>query len=63
MWRDVCLANGAALRRELALYRTELERIEALIARGDGNGLLRLFESARRARESWLERTGGGDPA
>ena len=30
MWRDVCLANRAALRRELAIYRDELERIEAL---------------------------------
>ena len=56
MWRDVCLANRAALRRELAIYRDELERVEALIAQGDGDALQALFERARMARESWRAR-------
>jgi prephenate dehydrogenase len=56
MWRDVCLANRAALRRELAIYRDELERVEALIAQGDGDALQALFERARTARESWRAR-------
>jgi len=56
MWRDVCIANAAALRRELTLYRGELERIDALIAQGDSAALLALFERARAAREDWLVR-------
>jgi prephenate dehydrogenase len=59
MWRDVCLANRAALRRELAIYRDELERVEALIAHGDGDALQALFERARTARESWRVRSAG----
>jgi prephenate dehydrogenase len=61
MWRDVCIANAAALRRELALYRAELERIDALIAHGDKAALLALFERARAAREDWLVRQAGVD--
>ena len=59
MWRDVCLANRGALRRELAIYRDELERVEALIAQGDGDALQALFERARAARESWRARSAG----
>jgi prephenate dehydrogenase len=55
MWRDVCLANRAALQSELARYRGQLERIDALLAQGDGDALLDLFERARTARGCWLE--------
>ncbi len=61
MWRDVCLANRDVLRGELAAYSAELRRIDALLAAADGQALLSLFERARSARESWLERTRGGD--
>lgn len=61
MWRDVCLANRDALRGELTAYTAELRRVDALLAAADGQALLRLFERARSARESWLERTRGGD--
>ena len=62
MWRDICLANRAALRRELAIYRDELERIEALIAHGDGDALLALFERARAARVHWRTRSSADAP-
>jgi prephenate dehydrogenase len=62
MWRDVCLANRAALRRELAIYRDELERIEALIAHGDGDALRALFERARAARAHWRARSSADTP-
>jgi prephenate dehydrogenase len=61
MWRDVCLANRAALQRELAAYRGELDRVGALLAAADGDALLRLFERARVARDGWLARQSGGD--
>ena len=63
MWRDVCLANRAALRSELASYRARLDRIDALLARSDGDALLGLFERARTARGRWLERRDDEDHA
>lgn len=59
MWRDVCLANRGALRAELADYRKQLDRLDALLAQGDGEALLRLFERARAARGRLLEARGG----
>ena len=63
MWRDVCLANRDALRGDIARYRAELDRIDALLARRDGDALLALFARARAARDAWLERTSGRDEA
>ncbi len=55
------LPPGARLQRELAAYRGELDRVGALLAAADGDGLLRLFERARVARDGWLARQSGGD--
>jgi prephenate dehydrogenase len=63
LWRDVCLANRDALRRDLARYRAELDRIDALLERRDGDALLALFTRARSARDAWVERTSGRDEA
>jgi prephenate dehydrogenase len=54
MWRDICLGNATALRRELSAYRAELDRLHALLLSVDGDGLLALFERARVARNAWL---------
>jgi prephenate dehydrogenase len=54
MWRDICLANRAALLKELARYGSQLESVRALLEAGDGAGLERLFASSREARERWL---------
>jgi len=54
MWRDVCLGNATALRRELSAYRAELDRLDALLVSADGDGLIALFERARVARDAWL---------
>lgn len=54
MWRDICLANAAHLRADLAAYRRQLDRIDAMLARGDGAALVGLFAQAREARETWL---------
>jgi prephenate dehydrogenase len=63
MWRDVCLANREALRRDVARYREELDRIDALLERRDGEALLELFAQARTARDAWIARASGGDEA
>jgi len=54
MWRDVCVGNAIALRRELAAYRSELDRLDAMLAAADGDGLAALFKRARNARDAWL---------
>ena len=54
MWRDVCLGNAAALRRELASYRVELDRLDSMLSAADGDGLAALFTRARHARDAWL---------
>ena len=55
MWRDICVANRAALIEELDLYLGELLRARVLLAAGDGPGLEAMFATARVARDAWLE--------
>jgi prephenate dehydrogenase len=52
MWRDIALANRAALGGELAGYRAELERLQAAIDAGDGPALDALFARASRVRRA-----------
>jgi len=58
MWRDICLANHVALRRELSTYRAQLDRLDALIDAGDGAALAAVFSRARDARTAWLASNG-----
>lgn len=54
MWRDICLSNRDVILNELDRYRAELGRIEALLQAADGDGLEKLFATARDARSRWL---------
>ena len=58
MWRDISVANRTALGAELARYRASLDVIQKLIDAGDAEGLGRIFERAREARERWLRSQG-----
>ena len=60
MWRDVCLANRAALLAELDGYTEVLSRLRAAIDAGDGAALETVFARSRAAREAWQERGGKG---
>jgi prephenate dehydrogenase len=65
MWRDISLANRDALLAEVIAFRTQLDRIAALLTAGDGAGLEAVFASARAARRAWDSRrnaTGGRVP-
>ncbi|ABN90360.1 bifunctional prephenate dehydrogenase/3-phosphoshikimate 1-carboxyvinyltransferase [Burkholderia pseudomallei] len=61
MWRDVCLANRAALLDELDAYTAVLARLRAAIDAGDGAALEAVFARSRAARAAWRER--GAKPA
>ncbi len=58
LWRDVALANAGPLRAALAEFRAALDRLEALIAAGDGAGLVAALEAARSVRRALDEDAG-----
>lgn len=55
MWRDISLANKAALLSELTAYQDELEQLKKLLEHNDGAGLQALFERASVARNNWAK--------
>ena len=66
MWRDICVANRAALLAELDDYVNVLARFRAAIEASDGAALETVFARSRAAREAWQERGGkrvGGSQA
>jgi prephenate dehydrogenase len=63
MWRDICLANRAALLGDLRRYQDELARLGAMLEQGDAAGLQRAFEEARAARRAWSAQRGAPDRA
>jgi prephenate dehydrogenase len=55
MWRDISVANRAALVAELDRYMNALVHMRVMLASADADGLEKLFASARDARNAWLE--------
>lgn len=59
MWRDIALANRAALGPALAGLEEELRRFRQLLDAADPAGLEQYFAEARQLRQHWA----GGSPA
>lgn len=55
MWRDIALANRAALLIELDAYLTALQALRQSVEVGDADALLEMFSRARAARENWMK--------
>ena len=55
MWRDISLANKAALLSEITAFQTELTLVKNLLENNDGAGLQALFERASLARNAWAK--------
>lgn len=55
MWRDISLANQAALLGELDAYMAQLTRLRSMLATHDGAGIETIYTSAQRARQKWIE--------
>ncbi len=51
MWRDICLWNRDNLVSQIDTYQACLEKLKGLVKAGDGEGLAREFERAKRVRE------------
>ncbi|CAB3644375.1 prephenate dehydrogenase [Paraburkholderia rhynchosiae] len=60
MWRDVCVANRAALLDELDAYTAVLARLRTAIEAADGAALEAVFARSRVARTEWQEQRAGG---
>ncbi|PQV52076.1 prephenate dehydrogenase/arogenate dehydrogenase family protein [Paraburkholderia sp. BL21I4N1] len=60
MWRDVCVANRAALLEELDSYTAVLARLRAAIEAADGATLEAVFARSRVARSEWQEQRSAG---
>lgn len=55
MWHDICLNNREALLKMIRRFGEELATLTAAIERGDGEMLLKTFERAKTARDSYCE--------
>ena len=61
MWRDICMANQQALSGMLTHFADELRDLALLLEKGDGSGLLELFESAKQARDKYVDGVSGAE--
>lgn len=52
IWPDICVANRDAILAALDAYRASLDGVRALVAAGDGDGLLDVLDRGRQARRS-----------
>ncbi|QJD98839.1 prephenate dehydrogenase/arogenate dehydrogenase family protein [Massilia forsythiae] len=55
MWRDISLANRAALLGELDAYLAQLHGLRARLAAADGTALESVYANAQHARRAWIE--------
>jgi prephenate dehydrogenase len=55
MWRDIALANRAALLTELDAYVAALQALRSAVSAEDADALLDIFSRARAARERWIK--------
>ncbi len=60
MWRDICLANRAALGVMFEHFRDDMWRLEQAVANSDGEVLMEMFSRAKAARDRFYQ---GGKPA
>jgi len=58
MWRDICIANRDLVLGELRAFQSSLTSLAVLLEHGDAAALERVFESARTARNAWLQNRG-----
>ena len=54
MWRDIALANRAALLNELDSYINQVAHLRELLTQEDSVGIEAIFTCARDARQSWI---------
>lgn len=61
MWRDIALANSAALSAELRDYRALLDDLQRAVDAGDGERIAQVFELASRTKRAVRGKTADGE--
>jgi prephenate dehydrogenase len=54
MWRDISLANHAALLGELDAYMAQLAQLRGLLAERNGKAIEAVYANAQHARQNWI---------
>jgi len=54
MWRDICLANGAAIQQMIERFIGDLQVLDAAMEARDGDRLLQIFTDAKAARDRFV---------
>ncbi|MEZ5449138.1 MAG: prephenate dehydrogenase dimerization domain-containing protein [Thiolinea sp.] len=60
MWRDIFLHNHQAVLAMIAAIRGNLQEFAELIEAQDGDGLFRLMETSRQARDRFVAQLDAG---
>ncbi|MCB1859654.1 MAG: prephenate dehydrogenase/arogenate dehydrogenase family protein [Gammaproteobacteria bacterium] len=55
MWRDICVANRAALGAAMDVYIAAMKDLAETIRQGDGERLLEVFSRAKAARDRYID--------
>ncbi len=55
MWRDICVANKAALGSMMDRYIKDMAMLAETIKRGDGEQLLEIFSRAKASRDRYID--------
>jgi prephenate dehydrogenase len=55
MWRDIAISNREALLADITGYQEQLAQLAQFIRDADAEQLGRIFETARAARNAWLQ--------
>ncbi len=62
MWRDIALANRKQLRVALDAFVRELQKVQAILRRGNPLEIARLFETAKARRDRWGAQSASPSP-
>lgn len=55
MWRDICLSNRDLVVADIEAFQHSLSELAQCIRAADAEGVRRVFESARSARQRWID--------
>lgn len=55
MWRDICLSNRDLIAGDIDAFQQSLSELAKCIRAADAEGVRRVFESARDARQRWMD--------
>ncbi len=55
MWRDICMANRNAICSVMSGYIADMHTMVDIIAQGDGERLLEIFERAKDSRDKYVD--------